>query len=150
MSGSGIDGDFSVTLYADNSGSPDTTGGTTLATFVNQDTAGAPTLFSCGDGTSCALTATPTLTAGTRYWIGVTGTPDPNGLVMSWVQADPGVADGEFNDIGGTISSNGPGAPPFLLEVSGTPSAAPEPATLISLMIGLAGLGFVRLRRANR
>lgn len=152
MSGQGFDGNFSITLYADSSDSPDTTTGTTLATFLNQNTSGAATLFSCGDGTTCTLSATPTLTLGTRYWIGVTDTPDPTGLVMSWVQASPGVADGEFNDIGGTVSSNGPNTPPFLLEVSGTPSGstAPEPATLISLMAGLAGLGFVRLRRANQ
>ncbi|HLK46896.1 MAG TPA: choice-of-anchor R domain-containing protein [Bryobacteraceae bacterium] len=149
MSGIGNDGDFSLMLYADNSGTPDTTTGTTLATFINQDTAGAPVLFSCGDGTSCTLSATPTLTANTRYWIGVSGTPDPNGLVMSWVQASPGVTDGEFNDNAGTINSNGPNAPPFLLEVSGTPSGVPEPTALISLMVGLAGLSFDRLRRAR-
>ncbi len=64
--------------------------------------------------------------------------------------ATPGAYSGVFDVLGGTgDGSYIVGSAEFTLDVQGTPSAVPEPATWAMMLLGLAGIGFTR-RRASR
>ncbi|MFT5485621.1 MAG: hypothetical protein ACI9JL_002176 [Paracoccaceae bacterium] len=92
------------------------------------------------------------LLAGNAYHMEFDFTGNSNLNYFYWEGQSPNYTEGAFSDINGTLG--GPGGtsntilPQFRVNTSES-TAIPEPAGLAVLGFGLAGLGFVRRRRAN-
>ena len=162
-------GSLSVVLMPDNNGEPPYsfvaapgaglptngittfTGATVLATLLDSSLSSTPSLVTIN-------TSVP-LAVGT-YWIGLETTLVPDSISDPvagtygsaewwWTYSDPNTAVGfEFNAIGGPYSFPA-GAGPYEMIVD-TSLTVPEPGTFSVLAGGLAGLGYIRRRTANK
>ena len=130
LSGDNISpGSIAVGLYGDNSTTPGSLI-TDLGTVSDSSLTAAVSLF------DVALGANPTLSAGTRYWLGLSGTTTGN---WAWTTDTSGIGvDGEyFSNMTGVHPNNPDGGYQMMdVEVSGVP----EPSTISLLAIMLASI----------
>ena len=129
-------GTFTIGLFSDSSTSPGSLL-TALGTFDDFQLSSSLAVFS--DSVSYSLSA------GTRYWIGISSS---DGSVYWSYEADDlglGVA-GEFYDNQGGVSLNSDGAYQMEL-VAGT---VPEPSSWAMMVIGFMALGYFRFRTSRR
>jgi hypothetical protein len=127
---------FTVTLYADNAGSP----GTALESFSLTNAPAFGTSFTPETFTSVSL---PTLTAGTSYWLGVAAS-DPNSSTDgAW----------NFNSMGALGTDvrppNAPATSTTLPAFAVNVTAVPEPSSLALGLVGVAGAVGYGWRRRN-
>lgn len=137
---------FSVGLYADSSTSP---GSLISSLGTMNDSAVSNVGFTATDFSFSAIS----LSANTRYWIGLTSS---NGSNTRWSlgegpqPGDVGVS-GEFYDDSGSISSTTFLTTQFVsfqMQLSDGP-AVPEPATMVLAMAGLGAVALLRRRRRS-
>jgi len=132
-----------VGLYSDNSTSPGSLI-TFLGTIADSALTSSPTLV------NVSLSATPSLLANTRYWIGLSVVTF-NPITTSWVFESPdsgtGVA-GEYYDTTGLTANNSFSSALMMQVAEDTVIAAPEPGSILLVAGGLCGLG-VALRRRS-
>ena len=129
-------GSITVSLLNDSSTSPGTLN-TTLGTVADSAVTTSAEIVEIS-------VASINLLANTRYWIQLSSS---DGSDISWEysfdNSGVGVA-GEFFDNQDGVASNSFG--PYQMRIADT--SLPEPATLAIFGLGLAGLGFMRHRRA--
>jgi hypothetical protein len=135
-------------LTADASGAP---GATPLETFTITPPAYNGT--NSGQIVTADSVAHPSLDAGTTYWL-VLQPHEPSSVTSYWANSSPGVpgTNAYRHDPNGSWTN---GTSSFgdldAFEILGTPTAAPEPASLTLLTagaLGLVGYGWRRRRRA--
>lgn len=132
-------GTFTIGLYSDSSTSP----GSLLDSNTFMDSALTTSLAVLSESVSYSLSA------GTRYWIGISSS---DGSVFWSYDADAsgiGVA-GEYYDNQGGVSligadDNGGG---YQMEL--VAGAVPEPSSWAMMAIGFMGLGYIRFRTSRR
>ncbi|MGA2716956.1 MAG: PEP-CTERM sorting domain-containing protein [Bryobacteraceae bacterium] len=100
---------------------------------------------------SVSLSSNPSLSAGTRYWITLTGTVPGQEQIQGTVQWETtaniggtGVSSEYFSDNSSGITANAPNGGEFEMQVG--LSSAPEPDTVLLFGAGLASFGLVRRR----
>lgn len=138
--GEAPDGLITVGLYSDSGTTPGSLI-SDLGAFDDSILTSGPDLF------TVALTANPELSAGTRYWIGLSSSGTLAG--WDWTSDTSGTGvDGEYySDRFGTYPNDGDRA--YQMEVEVTASSAPEPSTFFFGASMLAALAALR-RRATR
>ena len=127
-------GQFSVSVYADNSTHP---GALLWSTTMNDSILSAtPTVED--------FLTTLSLNADSRYWVGLDATiPGALGLSSATITSGIGVANEFYINTANILEPNSAG--PYVMRVVGTP----EPGTWAMMLLGFAGLGFVGYRRAR-
>jgi len=148
LKGSASAGSFTVGLYADSSTSP----GALLDTIGSMN----DSALLSGINDYDFPVAPTSLAANTRFWIGLTSS---NSSTTGWSVESPfthpsppeiGVS-GEFvddnNGVKGVIISDFGAAPQMRLSSAPASTAAPEPASLVLVICGLASLRWMRGRR---
>ncbi len=166
-------GSLSVVLMSDNGGWPPISSVSdpyatygTLTTFTNYTVLGTIADSSLSQTSSLVTIPTSVSLAAGTYWIGTMTSPlptsstDPATEVFGsgqwwWTNPDASVpATYNFNSIGATAPFAAGGTSPYgayeLIVTSNTSVSAPEPTTLAIFSCGIAGLGFVRWRKARR
>lgn len=117
-----------------------------LASSINVDSLGAST-FAGKEllEVSFDFGSTLSLTASTQYWLGLSFDQGSNGV--QWLMSDvfPVTGDKAANSPNGGTSWNSSARDLNFKLVS----AVPEPATLVLFGLGLAGMGFMRKKKAS-
>ena len=134
---------LAVGLYADNATSPGTLI-TSLGTVADSSLATSPALV------TISLTANPSLSANTRYWIGLS-VITVNPTFTSWYFEDPdsgtGVA-GEYYDTT-VLLPNSQNSTALMMQVTESSlTSAPEPGSMALLGGALGGLALALRRRS--
>lgn len=134
---------LAVGLYADNSTSPGALI-TSLGTIADSSLSASPSLV------NVLLTANPTLSTSTRYWIGLS-VITINPIDTSWIFESPdsgtGVA-GEFYDTTGLLANSAFDTALMMQVTEGSLTATPEPGSMALFSGALSVLAFVLRRRS--
>jgi hypothetical protein len=128
-------GAIDIGLYADSATSPGALI-TSLGTLNDSDLSSALATY------TVTLISNPTVNAGVRYWIGLSGTTSAD---WSWSSdgTGPGVANEFFANADGVFLNNPNG--PYQMDL--TTDAVPEPASAAFVVLGLAAAYFVSRRQ---
>lgn len=135
--GEPADGLISVGLYSDSGTTPGSLI-SVLGTFDDSILTGSPDLI------TVTLTANPELSAGTRYWIGLSSDATEAGWDWTFDTSGAGVDSEYYSNTFGTSPNDGDSA--YQMEVEVTGSSAPEPSTFFFGASVLAALALFRGR----
>ena len=133
---------LAVGLYADSSTSPGALI-TTLGTIADSSLSASPSLV------NVVLTANPTLSTSTRYWIGLSViTFNPINTSWSFENSDSGTGvAGEYYDTTGLLANSTFDTAIMMQVTEGSLTSTPEPSSMALFAGALSVLAFALLRR---